>query len=138
MTANVLLDTNVLVYALVVRTGAVVDPRNKTAWDLVAAGGRVSVQALAEFTDVVSRKHKKNWETIAEMLDGIRVLCGPALPLTAEIHTSAIEVSQRYGYRIYDSMMIVAALSAGCTTLFTEDMQHGQLIDGLCIENPFL
>jgi predicted nucleic acid-binding protein len=35
-------------------------------------------------------------------------------------------------------MMIVAALSAGCTTLFTEDMQHGQLIDGLCIENPFL
>jgi len=50
----------------------------------------------------------------------------------------AFGFSARYGFRIYDSLIVVSALEAGCTTLYTEDLQHGQVIEGLRIENPFL
>ena len=59
-------------------------------------------------------------------------------PLTAETHALAFGFSARYGFRIYDSLIVVSALEAGCTTLYTEDLQHGQVIEGLRIENPFL
>ncbi|WP_252263399.1 hypothetical protein [Paracidobacterium acidisoli] len=42
------------------------------------------------------------------------------------------------GYQIYDALVIAAALEAGCTTLYSEDMQDGQKIDGLTIRNPFV
>jgi predicted nucleic acid-binding protein len=34
-------------------------------------------------------------------------------------------------------LIIAAALEAGCLTLYSEDLQHGQQIEGLTIENPF-
>jgi predicted nucleic acid-binding protein len=52
---------------------------------------------------------------------------------------SAWALAERYGYSHYDSLIITAALRAGCATLYSEDLQHSQLIDGrLDIVNPFL
>jgi predicted nucleic acid-binding protein len=138
MTARAFFDTNVLVYAMGLRIGRSLDPRSEKAEELVSRGGMVSVQVLNEFVDVASRKMKRNWETIAEYLQVIEALCGQALPLTAETHSTAVELSSRYGYRIYDSLILAAAMQAGCTTLFTEDMQHGQTFGKLTIVNPFL
>ena len=39
---------------------------------------------------------------------------------------------------LYDALIVAAALEAGCTRLYSEDLQHGQQIEGLTIENPFL
>jgi predicted nucleic acid-binding protein len=61
-----------------------------------------------------------------------------ATPLTQETHAAALAISKRYGFRIYDSLIVASAINAGCSTLLTEDLQHGQVIDGLRIENPFL
>jgi predicted nucleic acid-binding protein len=48
-------------------------------------------------------------------------------------------LAARYGFSHYDSLILAAALSAGCTTLYTEDMQHGQVIDErLTLIDPFL
>jgi predicted nucleic acid-binding protein len=53
--------------------------------------------------------------------------------------TLALKVFEKYGYSIFDSLIIAAALELGCNTLYTEDMQHGQVIEGtLKITNPFL
>jgi predicted nucleic acid-binding protein len=41
-------------------------------------------------------------------------------------------------HHFFDSLIIAAALSAGCDRLYSEDLQHGQLIEGLTIVNPFL
>jgi predicted nucleic acid-binding protein len=71
-------------------------------------------------------------------LEVIDALCGRAISLTAETHAAAINISKRHGYRIYDSLILAAAMQAGCTTLYTEDMQHGQIVDGVRIMNPFL
>jgi len=52
---------------------------------------------------------------------------------------SAWKLHARYRFSYYDSLVIAAALSAGCTTLYSEDMQHGQVIDGrLTVINPFI
>lgn len=60
-----------------------------------------------------------------------RVSPSPAL------YNRALDVQDRYRYSFYDSLIIAAALDAGCDRLYSEDMQSGQRIDGLTIENPF-
>jgi predicted nucleic acid-binding protein len=54
-----------------------------------------------------------------------------------DTHDQALRIAERYGFQIYDSLIVAAALEAGCTTLYSEDMQDGQSIDTLTIRNPF-
>jgi predicted nucleic acid-binding protein len=61
-----------------------------------------------------------------------------ALPLTADTHERALEIAECSGYRFFDGLIIASALDAGCDTLFSEDLEAGQVIDGrLTIRNPF-
>ena len=41
------------------------------------------------------------------------------------------------GYPIYDALGLASAIENGCSILYTEDLQHGQQIEGLTIRNPF-
>ena len=125
-------DTNVILYAF--RHD---DARGKVAETLLAAGGVLSVQVLNEFVAVARRKLDKSWEEIRRALDILRVFCPELASLTVETHERAIEVAERYGYSIFDSLIIASALHAGASTLYSEDMQDGQAIDGLTIRNPF-
>jgi predicted nucleic acid-binding protein len=138
MTARVFFDTNILVYALSVRASSPVDPRTSTAEELLSLGGAVSAQVINEFADVASWKLKMGWDTVAGCLDMIDTLCGPAISLTAETTRAAVRLSKLHGFRMYDSLILASAIAAGCRTLLTEDLQHGQIIEGLRIENPFL
>ena len=55
-----------------------------------------------------------------------------------ENFVSALDVAARYGFSHYDSLIIAAALESGCSTLYSEDLRHGQVIDQhLTIINPF-
>jgi predicted nucleic acid-binding protein len=138
MNDKVFLDTNILVYAFGAKKAPVPDPRIAIAERIVMLGGTVSVQVLNEFVQVCHRKAELSWDRIVESLDVIKDLCGRAIPLTMETHEKAVEISRRYGFRIYDSLILAAAIQAGCATLYSEDMQHGQSIGNLTIVNPFL
>jgi predicted nucleic acid-binding protein len=138
MAGEAFLDTNILLYALVPDRNLISDPRAEAAEALVAGGGVVSVQVLSEFCDVAARKLAKTWTELADLLESIEALCGRALPLTADLHNAAVKISARYRFRIYDSMIVAAALGARCAILYTEDLQHGQVIEGLRIVNPFI
>jgi predicted nucleic acid-binding protein len=138
MTDRAFFDTNVLIYALAVRASSEFDSRTEMAEKTLSLGGVVSVQVLNEFADVATSKLKVSWSIVEQYLEVIDALCGSAVPLTAETNRTAIDISKRLGYRIYDSLILAAALQAGCTTVYTEDLQHGQMIHGLRIENPFL
>lgn len=133
MPADAFLDTTVLIYA--VKSD---DRRSETAERLLAAGGTVSVQALNEFAAVARRKLKMSWKEIQHALLAIRTLCGAPVPVTVETHELGLRIAQRYGFHIYDSLTIAAAQASGCTTLYSEDMQHGQKIGAVTIRNPFL
>lgn len=133
MPASPFLDTNVLVYAL---THDV--PRAEVAEALLAAGGVVSVQVLNEFASTARRKLAMTWEEIAEASTAIRALCPSPLTMTANTHVDALRIAQRYGLHFYDALVVASALAADCDTLYTEDLQDGQVIDGrLTIRNPF-
>jgi predicted nucleic acid-binding protein len=125
-------DTNVILYAF-----GQDDTRGQVAETLLAAGGALSVQVLNEFVAVARRKLDKRWEEVRRALDILRVLCPEPVPLTFEIHERAVHIAERYRYSIFDSLIIAAALHAGASTLYTEDMRDGQAIDRLTIRNPF-
>jgi predicted nucleic acid-binding protein len=126
-------DTNIILYAF--RQD---DWRAEVAEALLAEGGAFSVQVLNEFVAVARRKFDKRWEEIRRALDILRVLCPAPVSLTVETHERAVNIAERYGYSIFDSLIIAAALHVGARTLYSEDMRDGQAIDGLTIRNPFL
>ena len=133
MPARVFLDTNVLIYAL-----AENDPRNARAEELLAAGGIISVQVLNEFTSVARKKLSMSWEEIREAIEAFLVLCSEPLPITMETHEAAREIAEMHSYGIYDGLVLAAALDAGCSILYSEDLQDGQRVGGqLTIRNPF-
>jgi predicted nucleic acid-binding protein len=125
-------DTNVLVYAVNPD-----DPRGESARQLLAAGGLVSVQVLNEFASVAHDKLHQPWDQVSEKLAAIRSLLAAVTPLTVEVHERALAIAQRYGYHLWDALIIAAALEAACGTLYSEDLQDGQQIEGLRIRNPF-
>jgi predicted nucleic acid-binding protein len=58
--------------------------------------------------------------------------------LTPETHDVGLRLAERYGFALYDAMIVAAALLAGCGTLYSEDLQHGQRIDErLVVCDPF-
>jgi predicted nucleic acid-binding protein len=133
MNDRVFFDTNVLVYVVGQK-----DERTALADALVAGGGVVSVQVLNELASVARRKLRMTWEEIDEALAAIRILCPSPVPLTIETHEAGLRIAAQYGYHIYDALVAAAALEAECTTLYSEDLQDGQVIDGrLTIRNPF-
>ena len=134
MSDRFFLDTNVLLYASLQP-----DPRSDTARALLARRGIISVQVLNEFANVAARTLRRPWPEVIRALAAIRVLCPPPLPLTLAIHEAGCAIAGRTGYRLYDALIIAAALEAGCATLFSEDLHDGHVIDGrLTIRNPFV
>ncbi|HYQ91954.1 MAG TPA: PIN domain-containing protein, partial [Candidatus Competibacteraceae bacterium] len=53
------------------------------------------------------------------------------------LYRHGLDIQTRYGFSFYDALIVASALEAGCTCLYSEDMQHGQYLEGLTIENPF-
>ena len=133
MNAKAFFDTNVLIYAV-----SRDDPRQNRALDLLSIGGLVSVQVLNEFVSVTRRKLRRPWEDVKESLAWIRLLCPNPIPLTQDVHETAVKIAERYGFHIYDAVVVASALEAGCDVLYSEDLQDGQLIAGsLTVRNPF-
>lgn len=133
MSAKAFFDSNVLIYAMV--SG---DSRRERAQQLVAQGGVISVQVLNEFIAVARRKMRMPWEDVIVALDAVRILFRSPVSITQGTHEAALKIAQQYGFGIYDAMIASSALEANCTTLYSEDLQDGQVIDGeLTIRNPF-
>lgn len=61
------------------------------------------------------------------------------LPISAETVRRALHVGERYGFSYFDALIIASARLAGCKMLYSEDLQHRQILDDeLVILNPFL
>jgi predicted nucleic acid-binding protein len=125
-------DTNVLLYLASADVA-----KADQAESLVAEGGTISVQVLNEFAHVARRKMHLNWAETRGFLSIIRDLL-PVQPVTTETHETGLVLAERYGLSVYDAMIAAAALHAECDTLWSEDMQHGMIIDDrMRIANPF-
>jgi len=126
-------DTNVVLYAYT-PSGS----HAQRAEQLLLQGGVISVQVLNEMVSVARGKLKLDWGRVRQLVQDAILFCPNPRPITAEIHLEAIRISARYGFAIWDGLIVASALDAGCGVIYTEDMQHGQVIEGVRIVNPFL
>jgi predicted nucleic acid-binding protein len=126
-------DTNVLIYAF-----STDDHRSPRALELLHHGGVISVQCLNEFASVARRKLNLSWSRVRIALRTIEELCEPIVPLTRELHHDGLVLAEERQLSVYDGMIVAAARASGCDVLWSEDMHHGLVIDGvLTIRNPF-
>ena len=130
--AKAFIDSNVILYLLSK------DAKKADAAEAVLrAGGMISVQVLNEIANVALRKIGMSWSETNQFLASIRSLCAVE-SLTVETHDRGRDVAERYGLSVYDAMIVAAALIAGCTVLYSEDMQDGLVVDKqLRVANPF-
>jgi predicted nucleic acid-binding protein len=125
-------DTNVILYLLDA------GPKADRAEVILARGPRISVQVLNETLVNSRRKAGLTWEETGAFLAAIQSLC-PVEALTVQTHEIGRALAERYMLSIYDAMIVASALIAGCTTLWSEDMQDGLLIEEqLRVVNPFV
>jgi predicted nucleic acid-binding protein len=125
-------DTNILIYAQ--QNGEKAD-RSRV---LLADGGKLSVQVLNEFVSVARRKQNKDWRDISEAIADVLVLVDPPLALSLDLHIAARTLAEASQLSFYDALIVASAIDAGCSTLYSEDMQHGHRIGNLTIRNPFI
>lgn len=129
-------DTNILHYAFYPDEPA----KTEIARHLVRTlgdsnSGCISTQVLLEFASVAIRKSNASSGEIADALAWMNTwpLHRPAL----DDIVMAVELRERHQLSIWDAMIVNSAATLGCTTLYTEDLNHGQTIAGVVIVNPF-
>ncbi len=104
---------------------------------VVAAGGTISVQVLNELANVMRRKNRLSWDRTHHILATVRGLVN-VVPVTIETHEAGLALAERYTLALCDAMIAASARMHDCDTLWSEDMQHGLLIEGrLRIVDPF-
>jgi len=131
------LDTNVLIYAEDARH----PDKQQKAIDLILEHRRqqtgvVSLQVLQEFFVTVTRKLKLDPE-VARFKVNFHSKFDVAEPKVTDI-LSAIDMHRLHGFSYWDALVLHTARQTGCQVLLSEDMQHGQLLDGVRIVNPFI
>ncbi len=78
-----------------------------------------------------------SWAETEEILQALKANL-EVVSLTLAIHECAVALASAYDLNIYDASIVAAALENGCDVVMSEDMQHGQMLMGLRITNPFL
>jgi len=131
-------DANVLVYALDPSAGekhAVAIRLLERLWE--SGGGCLSVQVLQEFFVVITRKVPKPLSA-DEAADRIRDFeAWDVFAPTLDDVLAAIALHTKAGLSFWDAMIVEAAAESGCDVLWSEDLNHGQRIRGVHIQNPF-
>lgn len=133
------LDTNILVY-MFDRDSPV---KRATARKIFRSEGAVgnlvlSTQVLQEFYVSVTRKLAVPLRPESAYRTTRHLSTLPLVAIDSPLVLSAIRRSQQLSLSFWDALIVESALQCGAARVWTEDMQHGQVIDGLRIENPFL
>ena len=139
MSVECFIDTNLFIYQLEAS-----DERKSAAADHIIRKGIeirnacISFQVVQECLNTALRKAEIPLST-DEMRHYLENVLAPLfrVPASIALYNRALDVQARYRYGFYDSLIVAAALDAGCTRLYSEDLQDGQRIEGLAIENPF-
>ena len=138
MSAEDFIDTNVFVY-LFDESDAGKRYQAETLVNrcLESGTGCISYQVVQETLNVLTGKFGMPPDRIRRLLDNVLTPLWQINP-TGSLYQSAISLRSQYSLSFYDSLIVAAALDAGCTRLYSEDIQHGQQIQRLTIVNPFV
>ena len=137
---RVFFDTNVLVYCF----DSSAPQKQSRAKDLIARAlntrqGVVSYQVVQEFCNVACKNQRLSLPH-ERILACIKLMLQPMNQVapSPELLEAALLIHSESSFSFYDSLILAAAQAAKCASLYSEDMQHGQLVGGVRIVNPFL
>lgn len=135
MSDKIFIDTNVLVYSIDDSEGFKNLAAKSIVNELSNSKGVISTQVLQEFYNIITKKMKCPKEKAKELLQ--------SLSECFEVHKNsvldilrAVDISIKTQFSFWDSLIISAAISSGCRTLYSEDLNDGQNVDGVLIKNP--
>jgi len=139
MSAKAFVDTNILVYAHDLDAGA----KNSIARELVAdlwktRSGILSTQVLQEYFVAITKK-VSNPLNAAQARRSVRNYCAWEVVVNdSQIILQATEIQEAHRLSFWDALIVSAAFAGDAATIVTEDLNHGQLIEGILIQNPFV
>ncbi|MEW6418840.1 MAG: PIN domain-containing protein [Nitrospirota bacterium] len=132
---RIFLDTNILIYAY---SETEPEKKEKVLSILESPGLLVSTQVINEFIWVMNRKYNIDLSPLTLIVHNIFELYDVAI-ITQTTINKAITISRSLKYSYWDCLMLSSALESNCDIFYTEDFQHGQIIeDKLKIFNPFI
>ena len=139
MSDKFFLDTNILVYSFDSREKS----KRKVAQELIESAfsghlGVISYQVVQEFLSVALRKFEKPFSA-KEARGYLDQVLNPLCEIfpSADLYRNSLEIKESAGFSFYDALIVASALQAGCKTIYSENLQGGQRISGLTIQNPF-
>lgn len=139
MSADYFIDTNIFIYHL----EALDDTKSAKAAAIIGeaiqtGNACISFQVVQECINTILRKADipLNANQTRDYLDCVLAPLYQ-VPATLDLYHRALDLQARYRYHFYDALIIAAALEADCSVLYSEDLQDGQTIEGLTIQNPF-
>ncbi|MDP2828806.1 MAG: PIN domain-containing protein [Sulfuricellaceae bacterium] len=136
MSDNAFVDSNIWLYAFFLRDGE--EALHERAKALIEMPLRyvISDQVIAEVSSNLLRKASMAEGGLVEIVTSFYSRCHVVSP-SHEMHLKASRLRTQHQFSYWDSLIVAAALEAGCSVLYSEDMQDGQVIDGtLSIRNP--
>jgi predicted nucleic acid-binding protein len=135
------LDTNIFIYAI--DTSPRLKKKREVARHLIrehiqSQTGVISIQVLQEFYQVSTQKIQipLSTEEAIEYLHYMAVL--DTVHPEFDMIVAGVRLHEKHRISFWDALITQAALTAGCTRLLSEDLQHGFKVDHLIVENPFL
>lgn len=138
MNDRVFVDSNLWLYAFIVRPGE--ESKHAHALPLVEAANRytISTQVVSEVSVNLLRKAGMAEADLLAIIEGLYRRCR-VITTGLECHRTASGLRSTYRLSFWDSLIVAAAVEADCRVLYSEDMQHGQVINKtLTILNPFI
>ncbi len=133
MQDNIFIDSNVILYAFSKNKR-----KKERAKNIIKNRGNISIQVLNEVSNTLFKKSKLEPTVVKKSID---LLIKYFQVYEVKIYTiyRALDLKERYKFSYYDSLIIASAIENGCDILYSEDMQHKQVIDDkLTILNPFV
>ena len=135
---RIFLDTNVLVYAYDRTAGKKHHVAKNVVLDLWNTGnGVISTQVLQEFFVTVTRKIPNPLRAIDAKSIVVDFLKWTVAVSTGDVILDAIDLHLKHRFTFWDSMILASALAENCELLYSEDLQHGLVMEGITIKNPF-
>lgn len=131
-------DTNILCYALDSKDIS----KKQTAENIIASAVNngsvhISTQVLQEMCSVAIKKldyTNQELQTVVEYFSKLFNVC----QISVSTIKTCLDISSHYQLSFWDSLIIASAIDADCDTLYTEDLNNGQIVEGLKIVNPFI
>lgn len=139
MSVERFLDTNIFVYQLDGRDARKAEIARYLIQQGIENGNAcISFQVVQECLNTAIRKAHLQLAA-HDMRQYLETVLTPLLKVqpSLRLYRASLDIQSRYRFAYYDALIVAAALDAGCTTLYSEDLQDGQRIEGLTVVNPF-